>query len=157
MKTINFRILLLLAAGLLIGITTNAQSLTDSDSKKAKHEKKTKEFIEKTNNILLTTANKVRKNKVYTGYLHKANKKQEKANEFFSEQKFRQAIKNSYLSRRYAFLAFRANKGKVHAKWRLTEKEKVKMKKIFKKEVTNKELKSKVTDKERATEQNEIK
>ncbi len=127
----------------------------DAQNKKPQPKKNTAKFINKTNMILAATGEKVKEKKVYTGYLKKASKIEKKGVAHFNNKEFKKATKKSYIARRYAFLAYKANGGTVPKKWRLNEKEKNRMKKLFKKKITDEELKKEVTDEEKEEEKEE--
>ena len=139
---------------LLALIILGATNLSAQKSNSKPGKKRTAKFINKTNRILLATGNKVHKHKVYTGYLAKAKKHQRKAITFYNKNNTRKAVRQSYKARRLAFLAFKANKGKIQKKWRLNDKEKKMLKNIVPKPKADDELKKEVTDDEKNNETN---
>lgn len=155
MKATNFKILLVLFSVLFTGITINAQK-TD-DRKIVIEKQETLKFVNKTNNILFITGNKIRKNKVYTGCFYKAKKYQKEAMELFNKQKFKQSVEKSYKARRYTMIAFEENKGKIPEKWQADENEKKLVDKIFQSEITDEELKNEVKNSDKKSEENDFK
>lgn len=143
MRAISFKSILLVAVGMLVGMTmVNAQSLGKmTKPSKAERHKKTAQFLNKTNDILFEAGNTVKSEKVYTGYLHEAKKRQQASEELLKKGNYRKSMKKSYIARRYAFMAVEANKGEVKKEWKLDKNEENVMKRIMKKKVTNENLK----------------
>lgn len=123
-----------------------------NDRKGQNPRKHTALFINKTNNILFITAESVRKNKVYTGYLHKAKIHQKQAIENFKKNRFKISVYNSFVARRLAFLAYEANGKTVPQTWRLNDKEKMIIKRMNIKEESIEELKAKIEENDKENE-----
>lgn len=82
-------------------------------------------FLNKTNNILRVTRNKVVINKVHTGALAAAKYYQKKSILFFKNGNTQKAINQSFIARRLAFKAFVANTQRpIPDNWKLTPMEK---------------------------------
>ena len=156
MKTIKLLSFLFLAV--IIGFSANAQKEQSKKANGKKHKpvKSTAKFINKTNRIIFATSDKVHQGKVYTGYLKKAKHHQRKAIKLFKQRKLKKATVHSYKARRLAFLAYKANHGKVPQKWRLNKKERKRVSKLMKKDPTDSELEKEVTPQDKKEEVTDI-
>lgn len=85
--------------------------------------KNTIKFLNRTGKIIVKTQKEVKENKVYTGALIKARDKQREALTAFKNKQVRDAVKKSYIARRYAFMAYRHNAGEIPGKWKMNRDE----------------------------------
>ncbi len=151
MKLFNLKSLSILLSFLFF----SAAIITAQPNQRKNPRKKTARFINKTNLILAATGKQVKAKKVYTGYLNKAKSLEKKAIGHFNKKEHKKAVKKSYIARRYAFMAYKANGGTIPEKWRLSDRGKVEIKKLFEKKVTDEELKAKVTNEEKKADETE--
>jgi hypothetical protein len=87
-------------------------------------------FINRTNNIIMKAKGAVEVGKVYTGDVTKAVHHQKYAREMFKQGKFNDAIFHSYRARQLAFAAIKANKAAVSDDMQATDNEKTLVKNI---------------------------
>jgi hypothetical protein len=112
-------------------------------------------FINRTGDIIVKTHKTVKTNKVYTGYLHKAQEKQVNAIELFKANNMKEAVKNSYVARRYAFMAYEANSGTVPVDWKMNENEVRVVHRMLPKPPQDSDLKAEVSNTDKKTEEDE--
>jgi hypothetical protein len=69
--------------------------------------------LNRTANVLMTAQKTVKRHKVYTGDLAKAYDHQRFAKELFAAKDFDRCVRQSIRARQLAYMAIRANKGKI--------------------------------------------
>ena len=154
MKIISLKILLMMTICLFVGQTADAQK--GNGNKNNIDKKQISKFLSKTSNILFITSNKIRRNKIYSGYFYKAKENQRKAMNFFNEEKFDESVIYSYTARKYAFLAFEINKGKIPDRWKTDKNEEVLINKLFPTGISDDELKNQVDDDDKKAEEEDF-
>lgn len=83
-------------------------------------------FLNRTNKILKLSLQQAKPIEVYTGGFAAGHDMQLKAIKEFKTNHFQRAVNDSYIARRLAFRAYKANTTKpISQKWRLTPKEKL--------------------------------
>jgi len=110
-------------------------------------------YINRTGDLIVKAHKSVKTNKVYTGYLQKAQEKQVKAIELFKANNMKEAVKNSYVARRYAFMAYEANAGKVPDDWKMNENEVRVVHRMLPKPPQDADLKAEVSNTDKKTEE----
>jgi len=81
-------------------------------------------FLNRTNKIIFLSLKEVQPIQVYTGGYATGKEMQKKAIKEFKNRKYQKAVNDSYVARRLAFRAYKANSKKpIPENWKLTPKE----------------------------------
>ncbi len=147
---LKFIVFSLLILGLSISL--DAQKTRDGGRKKMPAGKNVEIFMKRTNGMIAGTHALVKKQKKYTGFLHKSKQLQKEAIVKFEDKQFDKALKKSYIARRYAFLAYKENGEQVPKAWRLNEHEIRMIHRHFPVLPTDEELKEKINEDDKTSE-----
>jgi len=149
MKILKSTALLLILIFIGVG---NIQAQKTRDNSKSNPKKDATSFINRTNKMMFVTAQSVKEKQVYTGFLVKAKENQKDAIKAYNNKQYVVSVNKSYVARRYAFLAYKANGNAIPENWRINTKEKSIFKTMIKDEISDEALNKTVSDEDIATE-----
>ena len=132
MKKINFNLFVLLLSVILFSATNAEAQRKKKGSDEAESPKQiAAKFTARTAVIISGVAEFVDTKGDNKGYLKYAKELQNDAKSDLASEDLKSAVENSYLARRYAYLAYEASGGTVPQKWRMTPGEENQMNKHF--------------------------
>ncbi len=145
MKNFNSKVFVILLSVLLIVASSADAQRKRKGSTTPKQD--AAKFTTRTAVILSGVGGLVENKKVRTGYLKHARVLQAQAKKHIAKNELKQAVRKSYLGRRYGFIAYEANGGTIPQKWRMSKKESSDLAKYMANIPSDKELKEKLKEK----------
>ena len=132
MKKINLKMFVLLLSAILISVTSAEAQRKKKGSDEAESPKQiAAKFTARTAVVISGVAEFVDTKGDNKGYLKYAKELQNDSKSDLAGENYKSAVENSYLARRYAYLAYEAAGGTVPQKWRMTPGEENQMNKHF--------------------------